>query len=154
MLDLSDVHAAECVLILGLHILDKQQSEAQRSMSTTISPAVARRRAARRHLLGGFVIEPPTAGAWASRLAGEALDPIADFTTICEVILNKVRQHQLNFELIGEVWPRDAKYIVITRSAKFSGYKDMDPSDIPRYEEGEREAKVRTLLKEEGVSCI
>jgi hypothetical protein len=123
-------------------------------MSTTISPAAARRRAARRHLLGGFVIEPPIAGAWASRLLGEALDPIADFTTICEVILNKVRQHQLNFELIGEVWPDEAKYIDITRSTKFNGYKDMDPSDIPRYEEGEREAEVRTFLKEEGVSCV
>ncbi len=123
-------------------------------MSTSSSPAATWRRAARRHLLGGFVIEPPIVGAWASRLSDEALDPFADFTTICEVILEKVRQHQLNFELIGEVWPHDAKYIVITHSAKFSRYKDMDPSDIPRYEEGEREANARTLLNEEGVSSI
>lgn len=58
-----------------------------------------------------------------------------------------------SIKLIGEVWPDEAKYIVITRSAKFSGYKGMDPSDIPKYREGEREAKIRTFLEEEGVSC-
>jgi len=42
-------------------------------MYKAMSPAAALRRAARRHQLGGFVIELPIAGAWASRLAGEAL---------------------------------------------------------------------------------
>jgi hypothetical protein len=40
--------------------------------------------------------------------------------------------------------------ITSTQSAKFDGYKDMDPSEIPQFEEGEREAIARPLLEKEG----
>ena len=42
---------------------------------------------------------------------------------------------------------------VITQSAWFKGYKDMDLSLIPHFEEGEREAVARKLLDEQGV-CV
>ena len=82
-----------------------------------------------------IVIEPPIAGKWVSHLVGEALDPFSTFPTICKVILNKVLEHQPNFKLIREVWPYETKYIVITRSVKFSRYKDMDPSNILKSKE-------------------
>ena len=47
----------------------------------------------------------------------------------------------------------DVSYMVITQSAWFKGYKDMDPSLIPQFEEGEREAVARKLLDEQGV-CV
>ena len=110
------------------------------------------RRAARHHLLGGFVMEPTVAAAWASRLLnGKALDPLSNFPTICKAILEKVHQYQAGFDFVGEVWPHEVKYIIITRSAKFSGYKGMDPSDIPKFDEGDKEAKIRVFLKAEGV---
>ncbi|KIL67781.1 hypothetical protein M378DRAFT_9059 [Amanita muscaria Koide BX008] len=37
------------------------------------------------------------------------------------------------------------------QSARFRGYKDMDPKLIPQFEEGEREAIARKLLKAEGI---
>ena len=47
----------------------------------------------------------------------------------------------------------DVSYMVITQSAWFNGYKDMDPSLIPQFEEGDREAVARKLLDEQGV-CV
>jgi hypothetical protein len=39
------------------------------------------------------------------------------------------------------------------QTAKFDGYKAIDPSEIPQFEEGEREAIARQLLEKEGTSC-
>ena len=112
------------------------------STSTMFRPA-ALQRLPRCYLLGGFVIKPIVAAAWASRLLnGKDLDPWSNFTTICTAILEKVHQYQANLDFVREVWPNKAKYIVITRSAKFSGYKDMDPCDIPKFKEGDKEAKI------------
>jgi hypothetical protein len=42
--------------------------------------------------------------------------------------------------------------MLVTQSAKFDGYRGMDPSDILQFEEGEREAIARPLLEQEGAS--
>ena len=42
------------------------------------------------------------------------------------------------------------EWMVVTQSAKFNGWKDMDPSLIPQFEEGSREEVVRQLLAEQG----
>lgn len=106
-----------------------------------------------RHLrLGGFLMNIETAAAWASRLTGGKLDPIRDSPTIHSVILERVKPYRVNFRPVGEVM--DVSYMVITRSARFKGYKDMDPSLIPQFKEGEREAVGRKLLDEEGVSLL
>lgn len=101
-------------------------------------------------------MSPDTARAWATRLLGkdsEELDPIYDIYTIWEVIDDKVRIYRVIFHPIGENWPDDGQYMLVTRSAKFDGYRGMDPSDIPQFEECEREAVARSLLEKEGTSC-
>ncbi|KAM6489563.1 hypothetical protein JOM56_014982 [Amanita muscaria] len=103
----------------------------------------------RRIRMGGFLMNVETATAWASRLAGRTLDPIRNSPTIYNVILQKVRPYRVNFKPVGEV--ADVTYMVITQSAWFKGHKDMDPSLIPHFEEGEREAVARKLLDEQGV---
>jgi hypothetical protein len=62
-------------------------------------------------------MRPDTAGAWASCLLGEDLDPIYDFHTICKVILNKVRPYRVNQEARFD----EAQYMLITQSTKFDG---------------------------------
>ena len=49
---------------------------------------------------------------------------------------------------MGEV--PDAEFMVVTQRKSFNGYLGMDPSLIPQFEEGEREAHVRKLLEAEG----
>ena len=53
------------------------------------------------------------------------------------------RPYGIKFEDIGEV-----DLMIITQSARFKGYKDMDPAIIPQFEEFEREAIARRLLNE------
>ncbi|KAF8233103.1 hypothetical protein L208DRAFT_1268479 [Tricholoma matsutake] len=103
----------------------------------------------RRIRMGGFLMNVGTATAWASRLTGRTLDPIRNSPTIYNVILQTVRPYRVNFKPVGEV--ADVSYMVITQSAWFKGFKDMDPSLIPHFEEGEREAVARKLLDEQGV---
>ena len=40
--------------------------------------------------------------------------------------------------------------MVVTQSAKFDGWKNMDPTLIPQFEEGYREEVARQLLAEHG----
>ena len=114
-------------------------------------PSAAMKRYPRRIRIGGFLMNVETATAWASRLTGRTLDPIRNSPTICNVILKTVKPYRVNFKPVGEVM--DVSYMVITQSAWFKGYKDMDPSLIPQFEEGEREAVARKLLDEQGV-CV
>lgn len=96
------------------------------------------------------MISTETATAWASRLSGRDLHPYHDSPSVSKIIFDKVRPYRANFQ---EVWEElGVNYMVITQSARFQGYKDMDPSLIPQFEEGEREAMARQLLEEEGVS--
>jgi hypothetical protein len=41
--------------------------------------------------------------------------------------------------------------MIVTQSAKFNGYRGMDPNEIPQFKEGEREAIGRQLLEKAGV---
>ncbi|KAK2462755.1 hypothetical protein APHAL10511_005273 [Amanita phalloides] len=86
--------------------------------------------------------------------AVDSLNPWEDggeITYSWRVIFNKVRPYRANFRDVGEVAGID--YMVITQSAWFKGYKDMDPKLIPQFEEGEREAIARQLLEAED-ECI
>jgi hypothetical protein len=101
-------------------------------------------------------MSPDTARAWAARLLDEdpkGLDPIYDLATILKVIHEKVRMYRVSFHPIGEDWPEGGQYMLVTQSARFNGYRGMDPNDIPQFEEGEREAIARPLLENEGRSC-
>ena len=89
-----------------------------------------------------------TAAVWASTIRGRELHPPRDNPTILMVLFDKVRPYRVNFRDVGEVAGID--YMVITQSAWFKGYKDMDPTLIPQFEEGEREAVARQLLEAEG----
>jgi hypothetical protein len=62
-----------------------------------------------------------------------------------------VRPYRAGFSVIGEEWPEDAQYMIVTQSAKFNGYRGMDPNEIPQFKEGEREAIGRQLLEKAGV---
>ena len=42
--------------------------------------------------------------------------------------------------------------MLVTQSAPFNGYKGMDPSEIPQFEAGEKEAIAQKLLEEAGTS--
>ncbi|KAF8509176.1 hypothetical protein BU17DRAFT_6064, partial [Hysterangium stoloniferum] len=97
--------------------------------------------------LGGFLMKVATATAWAERLTGRDLNPVDNRPTIYTTILERVRQYRVNFRPVGETM--DDGYMVITQSARFKGYKDMDSSLIPPFKEGEREAIARQLLAEE-----
>ncbi|KIL58380.1 hypothetical protein M378DRAFT_200530 [Amanita muscaria Koide BX008] len=103
----------------------------------------------RRVRLGGFVMSAESAVAWGSNISGKELHLPRNNPTVCKVILDKVRSYNVNFRDVGEVAGID--YMVITQSAWFQGYKDMDPELIPQFEEGEREAIARQLLEAEGV---
>lgn len=41
--------------------------------------------------------------------------------------------------------------MVVTQSAEFEGWKDMDPALIPQFKEGYREDIARQLLEEQGI---
>ena len=131
-------------------ILWSHVSQASMSISTSaLSQHSAKPLSPRRIRMCGFVMTPETAAAWASRITGKELDPYRNIPTVWEIILKKVQPYRINFKDVGEVARRD--YMVITQSAWFKGYKDMDPSLIPQFEEGDKEAIARQLLEEEGL---
>jgi len=90
-----------------------------------------------------------TAAAWASQSSGRDLHPSRDAGSVIQILRDKVRPYRANFGEVGEV--RGVNCMVMTQSARFQGYKDMDPSLITQFEEGEQEAIARKLLEEEGV---
>ncbi|KAF8176945.1 hypothetical protein BJ912DRAFT_908905 [Pholiota molesta] len=105
----------------------------------------------RHSVIGGYVIDNATCVAWGSRILMTPLNPeipndsLAAFTVIMRKVENK--PHRGFFTMVGS-----ESYIVVTQSAPFRGWKGMDPELIPKFEEGEREAYVRELLKAEGVT--
>jgi hypothetical protein len=53
------------------------------------------------------------------------------------------------FSTVGE--EDDTEFMVVTqKTTRFNGYLGMDPSLIPQYQEGEREARARQMLDAEG----
>lgn len=113
------------------------------------SQSTTTRKIPRRSRMGGFEMSVKTATAWASRIIGEDLDPQYDSSTVWQVIFDKVRPYRVNFTDVGEV--AGLNYMLITQSAKFRGYRGMDPALIPQFEEGEREAIARKVLAAEDV---
>jgi hypothetical protein len=70
--------------------------------------------------------------------------------TVKKAIFDKVIASRANFRQVGEV--AGVHRILVTQSAPFNGYKDMDPSEIPQFEAGKKEAIAQKLLEEAGMS--
>jgi hypothetical protein len=104
----------------------------------------------RHYRLGGFRINRDTAVQWASRLEGRELHPVMDSPTVTTAIFNKVKASRINFRQVGEV--AGVQWMLVTQSAPFKGYKDMNPSEIPQFEAGEKDAIAQKLLEEAGTS--
>jgi len=117
----------------------------------TSEPAPARRYP-RSKVVGGFEISNATATAWAERLSGRKLDPYSNFGTILKTISKKVEPHGARFTDVGE--EAGVNFMIITRVARFAGYKDMDPKLIPQFKENERETAARKLLEAEGMYYV
>ena len=92
----------------------------------------------------------PIATAWPSRLVGEELHPYHDQPSVSMILSGKVRPYSADFVDVTET--NEPAYMLITQSARFNGYKGMDPKLIPQFKESEREAFARKLLEEEGSS--
>lgn len=105
---------------------------------------------ARHHRLGGYRISNDTAVQWASRLKGRELHPVINRPTVKRAIFEKVVASRVNFRQVGEV--AGTHWMLVTQSARFNGYKDMDQSEIPQFEVGEKEAIAKKLLEEAGAS--
>jgi hypothetical protein len=82
----------------------------------------------RTHELGWQALSTETAAVCASHISGKELHPCRDIWKI----IDKVLPYCANFQDVGEVAGID--YMVITQSARFQGYKDMDPRLIPQIE--------------------
>ena len=103
---------------------------------------------ARHYRLGGLRINNDTAVQWASRLKGRELHPVINRPTVRRVIFDKVIASRVIFRQVGEV--AGVHWMLVTQSTPFIGYKDMDASEIPQFEAGEKEAIARKLLEEAG----
>jgi hypothetical protein len=75
---------------------------------------------------------------------------ILDRAQIWQLIENRIRPKGGRFSMVGEVI--GAEYMVVTQRARFNGYKGMDPSLIPQFTEGSREAVARKYLEDEGAT--
>ena len=105
----------------------------------------------RRYRLGGYRITNDAAVQWASRLKGIKLHPVSDRPSVKKVIFEKViAVARINFRQVGEV--AGVHWMIVTQSAPFNGYKDMDPSRIPQFEAGEKDVIAKMLLEEAGTS--
>lgn len=107
----------------------------------------------RTRLQGGFVITPQTALEWAKRIAPIPIELTKnDMSVVWQFIEDRIGPKGGRFSSVGEVI--DAEFMVVTQGKRFNGYKGMDPSLIPQFKEGPREAVVRQMLDEEGASTI
>ncbi|SJL09529.1 uncharacterized protein ARMOST_12908 [Armillaria ostoyae] len=103
-------------------------------------------------LQGGFVMDSATAIDWVSRIRGRRLT-MEHITLVWETIEDKVQEFGSRFSLVGPV--PYAEFMVVTRRLTFrSGYLGMDPKEIPRFHEAEKERIARELLKDEGLGHL
>ncbi|KAF8814382.1 hypothetical protein BYT27DRAFT_7266186 [Phlegmacium glaucopus] len=90
------------------------------------------------------------------RIMGKPLNPEVrrDSMAACCLVMKKIERkpHNSFFTMIGSESYR--YYMVVTQSELFLGWKGMDPELVPKFEEGEREAAARELLKAEGVTQL
>ena len=70
--------------------------------------------------------------------------------TVKKTIFDQVIASRVNFRQVGEV--AGVHWMLVTQSAPFNGYKDMDPCEIPQFEAGEKEAVAQKLLEDAGTS--
>lgn len=110
------------------------------STTTTIRPPPRLKR------FGGFPITREVAIEWASRIYGEALNDCNTYL-IRKYILRKFQHYGINFLQVGEA---GVDWMVVTQYAPFKGYKGMDPSLIPVFEEIQKDGVARRILEEEG----
>jgi hypothetical protein len=90
-----------------------------------------------------------TALAWANHLSGYQFTLPGHQPMVYKTIRDHVRTLGADFGGVGE---DDDYYMVITQSADFLGYKDMDSSLIPHFKEGLQEHIAPQKLHEEGVA--
>ncbi|PBK61843.1 hypothetical protein ARMSODRAFT_964639 [Armillaria solidipes] len=99
----------------------------------------------RYRLQGGFLISPETALEWASKLENK---PVTKINVAWQTIDLRVSRMGARFSIVGE--EQFGQFMVVTQSKRFRrGYLGMDPSQIPQFREGEREAIARKMLEEE-----
>ena len=103
----------------------------------------------RRVIVGGYVIDDDTCRAWGSRIAGVSFPPEHVFIAYSAIDYKLDKEYKTKFTPVGED-AHSKEWMVVTQSAKFNGWKDMDPALIPQFEEGYREEIARQLLAEHG----
>jgi hypothetical protein len=95
------------------------------------------------------VIDKDTCCTWGSQIAGIPFPPEDVHSAFSAIKYKLNKEYKTKFTGIGEDFhPRE--WMVVTQSAKFNGWKDMDPALIPNFEEGYREEIARKLLEEHG----
>jgi hypothetical protein len=122
------------------------------TLAATASPAICEpqeKEYPRRRRVGGLAMNQETVLAWGSRILGRQLgDSECDTANATMAISRKVKPYRAKFLPVGEVY--GIEWMIPTQIARFDGYKDMDPSLIPPFEEGNQEALARKLLMAEG----
>jgi hypothetical protein len=105
----------------------------------------------RRTIIGGYVIDGETCRAWGSQIAGMSFSPEQMVAASNNIRYKLKKDYKTKFTAIGEDFYWNAReWMVVTQTAKFNGWKDMDPALIPQFEEGYREEIARQLLGEHG----
>jgi len=66
------------------------------------------------------------------------LHPVIDRPYCQEGHIRQIVASRVNFRQVGEV--AGVHRMLVTQSAPFDGYKDMDPSEILQFEAGEKDA--------------
>ena len=96
------------------------------------------------------MIDDDTCRAWGSRIAGISFPPEKLYVSHSAIVYKLHKEHKTKFTGVGEDI-ESREWMVVTQSAKFNGWKDMDPALIPQFEEGYREEIARQLLAEHGI---
>ena len=103
----------------------------------------------RRTIIGGYVVDDDTCCAWGWRISGMYFSPDRVFGAFSVISGELAEKYKVKFTPVGSETPVK-EWMVVTQSAKFNGWKDMDPALIPQFEEGSREETARQLLAENG----
>ena len=112
-------------------------------------PGPSREYPPRRVIVGGYIIDDETCCAWGSRIAGIPFPPERVYVAHSAINLKLDKEYKTKFTGVGEDFD-SREWMVVTQSAKFDGWKDMDPALIPQFKEGRREEIARQLLAEQG----